>query len=57
MPEGMSSILNWVDKTFNHPVIFVSENGYPEPEGFDFSMKKLQYHHVCIISQTSLLII
>jgi len=45
----MSLVLNWIDKNYNHPEIFVSENGYPEPEGLDFSLKKLKYHHVCII--------
>lgn len=45
----MSSILNWIDKTYNHSEIFISENGYPEPEGLDFSLKKLKYHHVCIV--------
>ncbi|XP_026804147.1 myrosinase 1-like [Rhopalosiphum maidis] len=45
IPEGMSLILNWIDKTYNHPEIFISENGYPEPEGLNFSLKKLKYHH------------
>ncbi|CAH1736620.1 unnamed protein product [Aphis gossypii] len=45
VPEGMSLILNWIDKSYNHPEIFITENGYPEPEGLNFSLKKLKYHH------------
>lgn len=46
IPQGMSLILKWIDETYNHPEIMISENGYPEPDEFDFSMKKLEYHHV-----------
>jgi len=30
-PEGMRGILNWIDKRYNHPIIYVFENGVSVP--------------------------
>ncbi|XP_063932893.1 myrosinase 1-like [Zophobas morio] len=30
VPWGMQKVLSWIDQTYNHPEIFISENGYAD---------------------------
>jgi len=32
VPEGCLEILKWIDKRYNHPIIYMTENGSSEPE-------------------------
>ncbi|XP_050419802.1 lactase/phlorizin hydrolase-like [Adelges cooleyi] len=43
--EGFRNLLNWFDEKLNHPKIFISENGFPEPAGEDRSLEKKQFHY------------
>ncbi|VVC36736.1 Glycoside hydrolase superfamily,Glycosyl hydrolases family 1, N-terminal conserved site,Glycoside [Cinara cedri] len=45
VPEGMSSILRWIDTKYKKPEIMISENGYPEIENIDLAPEKLDYHY------------
>ena len=33
VPWGIRKLINWVDQTYNHPEIFITENGYPDDDG------------------------
>ncbi|CAK7344578.1 unnamed protein product [Dovyalis caffra] len=41
-PEGMQNILNYINATYQHPIIYITENGYGEAIGTDKSPKETQ---------------
>lgn len=47
--EGFLNCLKYINKELKNPKIFIGENGFPENEGVDESVKKVGYHSVSII--------
>ncbi|XP_050419968.1 myrosinase 1-like [Adelges cooleyi] len=43
--QGFRNIVDYLDKTMNHPKIFICENGFSETESMDQSLEKKLYHH------------
>jgi beta-glucosidase len=39
-PEGLRGILKWIDKRYNHPIIYVFENGVSVPKENDMPIQE-----------------
>ena len=45
VPWGLRHLLNWLSKTYNHPEIFVTENGVSDTGGLDDD-RRIYYYQV-----------
>lgn len=43
VPWGLRKLLNWIDKTYDHPEIFVTENGVSDKGGLDDNTRITYY--------------
>lgn len=45
VPWGLRKLLNWLDKTYNHPEIFITENGVSDKGGLEDKLR-INYYKV-----------
>lgn len=45
VPWGFKKLLNWIKNTYNNPMVYVTENGYCEPE-VKYDRRRVEYHRV-----------
>lgn len=55
--DGFMNFLKYANEVLKQPKIFIGENGYPEDEGIDNSVKKIAYHTVSKVILYKMIII
>jgi beta-glucosidase/6-phospho-beta-glucosidase/beta-galactosidase len=55
VPWGTRKLLNWIDQTYDHPEIVITENGYSDHGELD-DQDRINYYSVCVSKHLNIIL-